>query len=149
MWENPRFQAESLSGAQERESDIFWLMSRVSSLSHQWLPFKNGITAVATSGFIRQRKFSYLKPSFYRWWRLYFSRIDGIPLKSLRGILFFGMVPDTLSGRNPLHRLEHFFEEQDTDLLLGNEVDAKSFYRINTKVAPERTVLGKSKKCVI
>lgn len=43
------------------------------------------------------------------------------------GIFFLGRVLDTLTGRNPLYRLEHFFEEQDTELLLGMEVGAKSF----------------------
>jgi len=38
------------------------------------------------------------------------------------GIFFLGMVLDTLSGRNPLYRLEHFFKEQDTELLLSKEV---------------------------
>ncbi|MEA2040055.1 MAG: DUF4277 domain-containing protein [Thermodesulfobacteriota bacterium] len=47
------------------------------------------------------------------------------------GIFFLGMVLDTLSGRNPLYRLEHFFQEQDTELLLGKEVDAKSFNDVN------------------
>ena len=47
------------------------------------------------------------------------------------GIFFLGMVLDTLSGRNPLYRLEHFFEEQDTELLLGKEVDARSFNDVN------------------
>jgi len=32
------------------------------------------------------------------------------------GVYFLGMVLDTLSGRNPLYRLEHFFENQDTEL---------------------------------
>ena len=47
------------------------------------------------------------------------------------GIFFLGMVLDTLSGRNPLYRLEHFFQEQDTELLLGKEVDPKSFNDVN------------------
>ena len=47
------------------------------------------------------------------------------------GIFFVGMVLDTLSGRNPLYRLEHFFEDQDTELLLGKEIDAKSFNDVN------------------
>ena len=41
------------------------------------------------------------------------------------------MVLDTLTGRNPLYRLEHFFEDQDTELLLGKEIDAKSFNDVN------------------
>jgi len=47
------------------------------------------------------------------------------------GIFFLGMVLDTLSGRNPLYRVEHFFEEQDTELLLGKKVNAKSFNDVN------------------
>ena len=47
------------------------------------------------------------------------------------GVYFLGMVLDTLSGRNPLYRLEQFFENQDTELLLGKEVDAKSFNDVN------------------
>jgi Domain of unknown function (DUF4277) len=47
------------------------------------------------------------------------------------GVYFLGMVLDTLSGRNPLYRLEQFFEDQDTELLLGKEVEAKSFNDVN------------------
>jgi len=47
------------------------------------------------------------------------------------GIYFLGMVLDTLSGRNPLYRLEQFFEDQDTELLLSKKVDAKSFNDVN------------------
>lgn len=47
------------------------------------------------------------------------------------GDYFLGMVLDTLSGRNPLYRLEHFFEDQDTELLLGKKVNAKSFNDVN------------------
>ena len=47
------------------------------------------------------------------------------------GIFFLGMVLDTLTGRNPLYRVEHFFEEQDTELLLGKKVNAKSFNDVN------------------
>ena len=47
------------------------------------------------------------------------------------GFYFLGMVLDTLSGRNPLYRLEEFFEDQDTELLLGKKVDAKRFNDIN------------------
>ena len=47
------------------------------------------------------------------------------------GVFFLGMVLDTLSGRNPLYRLEQFFQEQDTELLLGKKVNAKSFNDVN------------------
>jgi len=43
------------------------------------------------------------------------------------GTLVQGMVLDTLSGRSPLYRLEDFFEHQDTQLLLGQEIDPTSF----------------------
>ena len=43
------------------------------------------------------------------------------------GTLVQGMVLDTLSGRSPLYRLEDFFEHQDSQLLLGQEVDSTSF----------------------
>jgi transposase len=43
------------------------------------------------------------------------------------GVMFLAMILDTLSGRSPLYRLEEFFEHQDTELLLGKPVDAKSF----------------------
>ncbi len=39
------------------------------------------------------------------------------------GTLIQGMVLDTLSGRSPLYRLEEFFKYQDTQLLLGQEVN--------------------------
>jgi transposase len=43
------------------------------------------------------------------------------------GVMFLGMLLDTLSGRSPLYRLEKFFETQDTELLLGKPIAAKSF----------------------
>jgi transposase len=43
------------------------------------------------------------------------------------GTIVQGMVLDTLSGRSPLYRLKEFFEHQDTQLLLGQEVDSTSF----------------------
>ncbi len=43
------------------------------------------------------------------------------------GIMFLGMILDTLSGRSPLYRLEEFFEQQDTELLLGKPIEAKRF----------------------
>ena len=35
------------------------------------------------------------------------------------GTVVLAMVLDTLSGRSPLYRLEEFFAQQDTELLLG------------------------------
>lgn len=43
------------------------------------------------------------------------------------GVMFLAMILDTLSGRSPLYRLEEFFESQDTELLLGKPIEAKSF----------------------
>ncbi len=43
------------------------------------------------------------------------------------GIIIQGMVLDILSGRSPLYRLTDFFEHQDTELLLGEEVSPTSF----------------------
>jgi transposase len=43
------------------------------------------------------------------------------------GVMFLGMVLDTLSGRSPLYRLEEFFETQDTELLFGKPIEAKRF----------------------
>jgi transposase len=43
------------------------------------------------------------------------------------GLMFLGMLLDTLSGRSPLYRVEEFFGNQDTELLLGQPIDAKSF----------------------
>ena len=43
------------------------------------------------------------------------------------GTIIQGMVLDTLSGRSPLYRLADFFEHQDTQLLLGQEVKSTSF----------------------
>jgi transposase len=42
------------------------------------------------------------------------------------GVMFLGMILDTLSGRSPLYRLEEFFGNQDTELLLGKPIEAKS-----------------------
>ena len=43
------------------------------------------------------------------------------------GTIVQGMVLDTLSGRSPRYRLEEFFEQQDSRLLLGTEVPASAF----------------------
>ena len=43
------------------------------------------------------------------------------------GTIIQGMVLDTLSGRSPLYRLQSFFRHQDTELLLGREVNATAF----------------------
>ena len=38
------------------------------------------------------------------------------------GMAILAMVLDTLSGRTPLYRLTEFFEEKDTELLLGSAI---------------------------
>jgi transposase len=43
------------------------------------------------------------------------------------GIVVSAMILDTLSGRSPLYRFEKFCEELDTELLLGERVDAAKF----------------------
>src|ERR1700740_818037 len=43
------------------------------------------------------------------------------------GTLVLGMILDTLSGRSPLYRLEEFFADQDTALLLGRAVAPSAF----------------------
>jgi transposase len=43
------------------------------------------------------------------------------------GTLVLGLVLDTLSGRSPLYRLEAFFAQQDTALLLGQGLPAQAF----------------------
>lgn len=47
------------------------------------------------------------------------------------GIAVLGMVLDTLSGRTPLYRLEEFFFEKDTELLLGTDVEPERFSDYN------------------
>lgn len=43
------------------------------------------------------------------------------------GVIVLGMVLDTLSGRSPFYKLESFFQDKDTELLLGEKVDPKVF----------------------
>lgn len=43
------------------------------------------------------------------------------------GLTVLAMVLDTLSGSDPLYRLQRFFEGRDTELLLGEAVDAGTF----------------------
>jgi transposase len=38
------------------------------------------------------------------------------------GTMILAMVIDTLTGRNPLYRLEEFYSKQDTELLLGKKI---------------------------
>lgn len=43
------------------------------------------------------------------------------------GLTVLAMVLDTLTGRNPLYRLQRFFQDKDTELLLGQGVDDSCF----------------------
>jgi transposase len=43
------------------------------------------------------------------------------------GTVIIAMILDTLSGRTPLYRLHEFFQRQDTELLLGREIDSERF----------------------
>ena len=43
------------------------------------------------------------------------------------GPVVLAMVLDTLSGRSPLYRLKEYFEEKDTELLLGEAIPAERF----------------------
>jgi len=43
------------------------------------------------------------------------------------GTIVLGLVLDTLSGRSPLYRLEEFFAQQDTELLLGKALPPQAF----------------------
>lgn len=47
------------------------------------------------------------------------------------GMAVLAMVLDTLSGRTPLYRLTEFFEEKDTELLLGEPIPADRFCDYN------------------
>jgi len=47
------------------------------------------------------------------------------------GITVQAMVLDTLSGRTPLYRLEEFFQEKDTELILGHDVKPELFCDYN------------------
>lgn len=43
------------------------------------------------------------------------------------GLAVLAMVLDTLSGRTPLYRLKDFFQDKDTELLLGSSVEPECF----------------------
>lgn len=43
------------------------------------------------------------------------------------GVVIQAMVLDTLSGRSPLYQLQHFIEEQDVELLLGEDIPSSYF----------------------
>jgi len=47
------------------------------------------------------------------------------------GMAVYAMVLNTLSGRTPLSRLTEFFEEKDTELLLGSAIEPERFCNDN------------------
>ena len=47
------------------------------------------------------------------------------------GVTVLAMVLDTLSGRTPLYRLEEFFQEKDTELIIGEDVQPELFCDYN------------------
>jgi len=47
------------------------------------------------------------------------------------GVMVQAMVLDTLSGRSPLYRIKTFMEEQDVELLVGEDLPANIFSDIN------------------
>ena len=51
------------------------------------------------------------------------DRMVGTQMELNPGLAVLAMVLDTLSGRTPLYRLSEFFEEKDTELLLGTGLD--------------------------
>lgn len=65
------------------------------------------------------------------------NRIVNSKMELSPGLAVLAMVLDTLSGRTPLYWLTEFFEEKDTELLLG------------TAVAPELLCVSWDAKCTV
>ena len=59
------------------------------------------------------------------------DRMVGSQMELSPGMAVLGMVLDTLSGRTPLYRLAEFFEEKDTQLLLGTAIEPERFCDYN------------------
>lgn len=59
------------------------------------------------------------------------DQIVGTQMELNPGLAILAMVLDTLSGRTPLYRLTEFFEEKDTELLLGVPADPELFCDYN------------------
>ena len=55
------------------------------------------------------------------------DELVGSRMKVSPGLVVAGMVQDTLSGRSPLYRLEEFFAQQDSELVVGTAVKKGSF----------------------
>jgi transposase len=59
------------------------------------------------------------------------NQMVGSQMELQPGLVVLGMVEDTLSGRSPLYHLSRFFEEKDTELLLGTAVSPEQFTDYN------------------
>ena len=59
------------------------------------------------------------------------DQMVGTQMELSPGIAVLAMVLDTLSGRTPLYRLTEFFEEKDTELLLGTAIGPERFSDYN------------------
>lgn len=59
------------------------------------------------------------------------DRLVDTQMELSSGMAVFGMVLDALSGRTPLYRLTEFFEEKDTELLLGAPIEPERFCDYN------------------
>jgi transposase len=59
------------------------------------------------------------------------NRLVDTQMELSPGMAILAMVIDTLSGRTPLYRLTEFFEEKDTELLLGSAIDPERFCDTN------------------
>jgi len=59
------------------------------------------------------------------------NRLVDTQMELSPGMAILAMVLDTLSGRTPLYRLMEFFEEKDTELLLGADIESGRFCDTN------------------
>jgi transposase len=59
------------------------------------------------------------------------DRMVGSQMQLSPGLMVLAMALDTLSGRTPLYRLQEFFEDKDTELLLGSPIDPASLADYN------------------
>ena len=59
------------------------------------------------------------------------NRLVGSQMDLSPGMAILAMVLDTISGRTPLYRLSEFFEEKDTELLLGSAIKPELFCDTN------------------
>ena len=66
------------------------------------------------------------------------DRIVDSQMELAPGLAVLAMVIDTLSGRSPLYRLVDFFEDKDTEILLGVDVSPELFSDYNIGRALDR-----------